>query len=287
MTASQKTFYLWFEENYKNIPYYIYVLFTFKILLKIENIGYEHLSLNDLENSLYKIGKLRHKLLESNRHPDLSKYYKHRELITSKKNCFKNLQANSLLSFTLAQLVDEVDRAAKYRAYKKKENDSDSDGGYYHLFEVENFSFSPENLFRWLKRFKTSRKSPFRAIIEEQISILYGVGDTIEHIVMLQTLLRNGVDPFLEFENGKNKPTQDDADIWLIMVYTTSKLLEKLEKDMVEIEEPQIDFIYTQLINDLEPFLKTIQDITIDIRWKESELIEDYPQYTNNKLNII
>ncbi|CAG8636507.1 10847_t:CDS:1, partial [Racocetra persica] len=299
MKVSQK-FYRWFEKHYKNIPYYLYTLFAFKILLKLENIGYKHLSVSDLENSLEHVGKLRRKL-ESNRLLELPKYFKHRELIISKNRCFKNLQASSLLSFMLAQLMDEVDRAGKHLAYGTNETVCDNgtsniyedglDGGHCRIPGIDDFAFYPENIFQWLKRFKKSRKSPFRAIIEEQVSILYGVGDTIEHIVMLQTHLRNGVDPFLEF--GKKKPTQDDADIWLIMVYTTSKLLEKLGKDMTIIEEPSICFIYKQLVNDLNPFLKSIQEIAIDKRWKESELIEDYQeseliedclQYPNDKL---
>ncbi|CAG8566445.1 15626_t:CDS:1, partial [Dentiscutata heterogama] len=230
--------------------------------------------ISDLEKSLEHIGKLRHKL-ESNRLMELPKHYKHRESIISKNRCFKNLQASSLLSFMLAQLMDEVDRAAKYWEYRPKEIECDNDTSNLHdnIFEIDELSFYPENVFRWLKRFKSSSKSTFRAIIKEQVSILYGVGDTIEHIVMLQTHLRNGIDPFSEVE--KKKPTQDDVDIWLIMVYTTSKLLEKLENEITKIEEPSICFIYKQLVNDLEPFLITIQKIAVDKRWKESELIED------------
>ncbi|CAG8732826.1 10194_t:CDS:1, partial [Dentiscutata erythropus] len=236
--------------------------------------------ISDLEKSLEQIGKLRNKL-ESNRLMELSKHYKHQELIISKNRCFKNLQASSLLSFMLAQLMDEVDRAAKYWEYRPKECDNDSSNIHDNIFEIDELSFYPENVFRWLKRFKNSRKSTFRSIIKEQVSILYGVGDTIGHIVMLQTHLRNGVDPFSEFE--KKKPTQDDVDIWLIMVYTTSKLLEKLENEITKIEEPSICFIYKQLISDLEPFLITIQKIATDKRWKESELIEDNPQDTHDK----
>ncbi|RIB14328.1 hypothetical protein C2G38_2040305 [Gigaspora rosea] len=259
MNVSQK-FRRWFEENYKTIPYYVYTLFTFKILLKIENIGYKNLMICDLEKSLEHIGKLRHKL-ESNRLMELPKYFKHRELIISKNRCFKNLQASSLLSFMLAQFMDEVDRTAKYWEYKDTSNinENSSDG--------EELLIYPKNVFQWLKRFKNCGKLPFLAIIKEQVSILYGVGDTIQHIVMLQTHLRNGVDPFF----AKKKPTQEDADIWLIMVYTTSKLLEKLENEITKIEEPSICFIYKQLVNDLEPFLITIQNIAIDDRWKESE----------------
>ncbi|CAG8462205.1 6004_t:CDS:1, partial [Cetraspora pellucida] len=279
MKVSQK-FYRWFEKHYKNIPYYLYTLFAFKILLKLENIGYKNLSVSDLENSLEHVERLLRKL-ESNRLSELPIYFKGRELIISKNGCFKNLQASSLLSFMLAQLMDEVDRAGKYWAYGTKKIECEIGTSNIHETESE-FSFYPENIFRWLKRFKSSRKSSFRAIIEEQVSILYGVGDTIEHIVMLQTHLRNGIDPFLEF--GKKKPTQEDADIWLIMVYTTSKLLEKLEKDMMTIEEPRICFIYKQLVNDLNPFLKSIRETAIDKRWKESELIEDYLQYPNDKL---
>ncbi|KAF0532170.1 hypothetical protein F8M41_011445 [Gigaspora margarita] len=280
MNVSQK-FCRWFEKNYNTIPYYVYTLFTFKILLKIENIGYKNLMICDLEKCLEHIGKLRHKL-ESNRLMELPKYYKHRELIISKNRCFKNLQASSLLSFMLAQFMDEVDRTAKYWEYKDTSNinENSSDGGHDNIFEIEGLSFYPENVFQWLKRFKNCGKPPFRAIIKEQVSILYGVGDTIGHIVMLQTHLRNGVDPFFE----EKKPTQEDVDIWLIMVYTTSKLLEKLENEITKIEEPSICFIYKQLVNDLEPFLITIQKIATDKRWKESELIEDNLQDPDDKL---
>ncbi|CAG8507920.1 2782_t:CDS:2 [Acaulospora colombiana] len=215
----------------------------------------------------------------------------HFNAATSKK-CdrvdFKTAQAESLLGFLIAQLLDQVDFVSKYWQFKIYEdakcrtdaisgvlgvNHKDSVS----LYSMSEFISRPENTLEWLKRFN---KSIYRSIVEEEIAIIYNLGDRFEHMVTLQSYLRGEMNPFKRLTNdGGRLLTPEDANIWIIMTYMTMKLLEKIvnpkDDHIFRKQNPTDSFIREHLIKELEELLATSKEFALDERWIKSEELEN------------
>ncbi|CAG8571439.1 1134_t:CDS:1 [Acaulospora morrowiae] len=305
--SNHYSFERWFNQPYSFSQYFPYVKFAHNILHPLEETGYMHVSLKDLEQIKVYIQKLCFALeFGKNATTTRSREFLPKGFNVSRFNSpqktshqlnihnspnerdhvdFKTAQSESLLGFLIAQLLDQVDfvskywqfkiyEDAKYKADAVSETLSVNHENSVFLHSMPEFISRPENTLQWLKRF--NRKSIFRSIVEEEIAIIYNLGDRFEHIVTLQSYLRSEINPFKQFTNGKRKQlTPEDANIWIIMTYMTMKLLEKIvypKNDHIFKRQKSTDsFIREHFVRDLEELLATCKEFTLDERWIKSE----------------
>ncbi|CAG8443590.1 12764_t:CDS:2 [Funneliformis caledonium] len=103
--------------------------------------------------------------------------------------------------------------------------------------------FYPKRVFEYLNGYEDNL---YKLILKKQLEIIYEVGDYSQNIESLRNLLAKD-DQF----------SQKDASLFLIIIYSTYQLLEKLEKFGIK---TNIDLIYN-----LGIFMKRMKCITLDL----------------------
>ncbi|CAG8500015.1 3175_t:CDS:2 [Rhizophagus irregularis] len=117
--------------------------------------------------------------------------------------------------------------------------------------------FYPKRTFDYLNDYEDNL---YKLILKKQLEIIYQVGDVNKNIESLKILLLKH-DPF----------TKQDASLFLIIIYSTFQLLEKLKKFDITINIENWELII-DLIYNLEIFMKRIKHITLNLA---NHLLED------------
>ncbi|CAB4401924.1 unnamed protein product [Rhizophagus irregularis] len=208
---------------------------------------------------------------------------------------FKDIQFIELLKFILIETKDQIEFGEKLkieRYIKGKTNDEYSDalyggeGGLYDAsigtsknpiddafigtsnnpkrysrdsissistLSIDFFSslqFYPKRIFDYLDY----EDNLYKLIIKKQLEIIYEVGDITKNIESLERLLLiHG--PF---------PKQD-ASLFLIIIYSTFQLLEKLEDTAINIDKELIKLKVDLIYNLKFSFMKRIENFTLDL----------------------
>lgn len=110
--------------------------------------------------------------------------------------------------------------------------------------------FYPKRTFDYLNDYEDNL---YKLILKKQLEIIYQVGDVNKNIESLKILLLKH-DPF----------TKQDASLFLIIIYSTFQLLEKLKKFDITINIENWELII-DLIYNLEIFMKRIKHITLNL----------------------
>ncbi|RGB32993.1 hypothetical protein C1646_762244 [Rhizophagus diaphanus] len=110
--------------------------------------------------------------------------------------------------------------------------------------------FYPKRTFDYLNNYDDNL---YKLILKKQLEIIYEIGDVNKNIESLKILLLKH-DPF----------QKQDASLFLIIIYSTFQLLEKLKKFDITINIENWELII-DLIYNLEIFMKRIKHITLNL----------------------
>ncbi|CAI2165409.1 13283_t:CDS:2 [Funneliformis geosporum] len=204
---------------------------------------------------------------------------------------YKDVQFNELLKFVLIEIKDQAEFGEELSIDKGREKDKRKEGvaslddgrviefdedtcltekslSYSTCATSKNFPltvmkrFYPKRVFEYLNGYEDNF---YKLILKKQLEIIYEVGDISQNIESLRNLLAKD-DQF----------SKKDASLFLIIIYSTYQLLEKLEKFGIK---TNIDLIYS-----LGIFMKKIKCITLDLVNQE-DLVDELDEHY--KINLI
>lgn len=251
----------------------------------------DHQSLQNLIHYLTLLQELHRKSYEFNKE-FYNSIQKHIDGIIKSENDqsndeiieYKNVQFNELLKFVLIEIKDQAEFGEKLSIDKEREKDKRKEG-VVALDDVKAIEFDEDKTLSYYSTLNSSKNLPltvvkrfypkrvfeylngyednlYKLILKKQLEIIYEVGDYSQNIESLRNLLAKD-DQF----------SQKDASLFLIIIYSTYQLLEKLEKFGIK---TNIDLIYN-----LGIFMKRMKCITLDLVNQEDLVDENY------KINLI
>ncbi|GBB89038.1 hypothetical protein RclHR1_01570010 [Rhizophagus clarus] len=164
--------------------------------------------------------------------------------------------------------------------YSRDSTSSSSARSSLSIFSI-NFSsrlqFYPKRTFDYLNDYEDNL---YKLILKKQLEIIYDVGDIVKNIESLKLLLLEH-DPF----------SKNDASLFLIIIYSTYQLLEKLMKFDIttNFDNNDNDELIIDLIYNLEIFMKRIKCITLDLvnRNYYSDDDDESDKMKFDKMNIL
>jgi hypothetical protein len=166
---------------------------------------------------------------------------------------FDYYNGNGDFNGTFKDTLNNSKRSTLTSFYSRDSTSSTSARSSLSIFSI-NFSsklqFYPKRTFDYLDDYEDNL---YKLILKKQLEIIYEVGDITKNIESLKSLL-------LKHEPFPKK----DASLFLIIIYSTFQLLEKLKKFDIIINIDNIGLII-DLIYNLEIFMKRIKYITLDL----------------------
>ncbi len=163
---------------------------------------------------------------------------------------YEDAQFNELLKFVLIEIKDQAeigkDEVREFKDTSSSESTSNHSTSTFST-KASLTQFYPKKVFEYLNDYEDDL---YKLILKKQLEIIYGIDDISRNIESLKNLLTRD-DPF----------PRKNALLFIIIIYSTCKLLGKLEKLDTIIEK--------NLINDLRicigNFMKRIDCITLDL----------------------